>query len=508
MEHKQSKLHIGDYSVSSIHYPRAFLWNNSIMEELNRKQTQGSLVYQGLSFTDYHRLFKLNGELFRGVPSIRYQFCRDLFNKGIMRELITKKLFVETEITSLKFDPYKIVLKHRTIPFVSYPQEWCDLMLKDAALHQLDFCIELDRHKLLCEDAHPLNILFDGCQPVFVDFGSMSPIPDDCTHWEWFNYEQFSRAFIYPLRLMAQGYGRIAHWLLHDYEHSVLKSDFEALTRRSLPGLNLARKLASRFKYSARLHTPEKIRNILEKFFFTRKPQLPDSFNILQARCDFLKQIRQEVENIKLPSTQPKIIKRSDGLLLPELTSEKGTSSHRIVSTVLSDLRPGSVLDIGRGSHQIDTPLLAARYQSKVVAVNPDETNARNLYVVAKKNKLPIIPLQINFFSPSYDLSNYWFKPASERLRCDLVIALDLVEHLIKENLRFDLIAERLSVLSKRWLLVDFTPDNDWESPETRALQNSGYTIDSLIDELIKRFRSVNKISSQSEHPVLLLCEK
>ncbi len=478
------------------------------MEELNRKLTEGSLIYQGLSFTDYHRLFKWNGELFRSIPSIRATFCRYLFNKGIMRELIAKKLFVETEITLLKFDPYEIVLKHRTIPFVSYPQEWCDLMLKDAALHQIDFCIELDRHKLLSEDAHPLNILFDGCQPVTVDFGSISPIPDDCTHLEWFNYEQFSRAFVYPLRLIAQGYGRIAHWLLHDYELSVLKSDLEALTCRPLPGLNLARNMANRFKYSARLHTPEKIRNIAKKIILTRKPHVPDSLSFMQARCDLFQQIRQEVENIKLPSAQPKIINGSDGSLLPELTSENWTSSHRMVSTVLSDLRPDSVLDIGRDTHRIDIPLLAARYGSQVVAVNTDETNVRNLYVVAKRNNLPIIPLQINFFSPSYDLSNYWFTPASERLRCDLVLALDLIHHLVKENIRFNLIVERLSVLSNHWLLLEFIPLEDWESCEVKAVQGSWYTLDNLMDELTKWFRSVNKISSQSESRVLLLCEK
>ena len=471
------------------------------MEESNQKLTQASLVYQGLSFTDYHRVFKWNGELFRGIPSIRVPFCRYLFNKGIMRELIAKKLFVETEITPLKFDPYKIVLKHRTIPFVSYPQEWCDLMLKDAALHQLYFCIELDRHNLLCEDAHPLNILFDGCQPVFVDFGSISPVPDDCTHLECFNYEQFSRAFVYPLRLIAQGHGRIAHWLLHDYELSVLRSDLEALTGRSLPGLNLARNLANRLRHSAHLHTPEKIRNIVKKIFMSDRPHVPDTLDHLQAKCGFFKQIRQEVENIKLPSVQAEIPDAINGSLLSELTLKS-------LSTVLSDLRPKSVLDIGRDSHQTDIPLLAARCGSRVVAVNPDETSVRNLYVVAKKNNLPIIPLQINFFSPSYDLSNYWFKPASERLRCDLVIALGLIDHLIRKNLRFDLIVERLSVLSKRWLLVDITPNNDWDTPEARAVQDSGYTIDSLMDELKKRFQSVSKISPQSEHPVLLLCEK
>ena len=467
------------------------------------------VISEGLSFTDPDgRLFKWNGELFRGIPSGRASFCRYLFNKGIMGELITKKLFVETEITPLKFDQYEIVLKHRTIPFVSYPQEWCDLMLKDAALHQLDFCIELDRHKLLCEDTHPLNILFDGCQPVFVDFGSMSPIPEDCTHLEWFNYEQFSRAFVYPLRLMAQGYGRIAHWLLHDYELSVLKSDIEALTRRSLPGLSMVRNLVNRLKDSARLHAPAKIRNSVKKILMAGKPNIPDSLHLLQAKRNFFKPILKEVENIKLPPVEPQIIDGSDGSLFPEQTSENGTSNHRIVSTVLSDLRPGSVLDIGRDIHGTDNPVLAARYASRVVAVNPDENCVRNLYVVAKRNNFPILPLKINFFSPSCDLSNYWFKPASERLRCDLVLAFDLIDRLVEENIRFDLVVERLSALSNHWLLVDFTPAKDRESCEVKAVKDSRYTLDNLMDELTKWFRSVDIISSQPNSRKLLLCEK
>jgi hypothetical protein len=214
------------------------------------------------------------------------------------------------------------------------------------------------------------------------------------------------------------------------------------------------------------------------------------------------------VESINLPFAHQKIVDVDDGTLLTELTSENWINSQRMVSTVLSDLQPGSVLDIGREIHGIDNSLLAARHGSQVVAVNPDETSVKKLYIVAKNNNFPILPLQINFFSPSYDLSNYWFKPASERLRCDLVIALDLIDRLIRKNIRFDLIVERLSTLSNRWLLVDFTPNNDWQSPETRAIQDSGYTIDSLMDELKKWFRSVNKISSQSKHPVLLLCEK
>jgi len=65
------------------------------------------VTYQGLSFTDSDRLFKWNGELFRGIPSERASFCRCLFTKGIIRKFIAKQLFVETEITPLKIDHHE-----------------------------------------------------------------------------------------------------------------------------------------------------------------------------------------------------------------------------------------------------------------------------------------------------------------------------------------------------------------------------------------------------------------
>ncbi len=249
------------------------------------------IISQGLSFTDSDRLFKWNGTLFRGIPSERASFCRNLFNKGIMQELITKKLFVETEITPLKIDRYEIVLKHRTIPFVSYPQEWCDMMLKDAALHHLDFCLELDSYDLRSADAHPLNILFDECQPVFVDFGSIEPIPTDGSYLAWHHYEQFCRVFIRPLRLMAQGHDRIAHWLLHDYELGILKTDTDALIHGPLPGWNMIRNMVSWLKSSVWLHLPLPIRNIINKVHMLWMHPIHKASSHLESRRAFLKQI-------------------------------------------------------------------------------------------------------------------------------------------------------------------------------------------------------------------------
>ncbi len=478
-----------------------------------RKILRSQVVFQGLSFTDYNgRLFKWDGDLYRAIPSARVPFCRDLFNKGIVQELIRKKLFVETEITSLEFDFSEIVLKHHLIPFVAYPHEWCDAMLKDAALLHLDFCLELDSHNLTSGDAAPWNILFDGCQPIFVDFGSIDPLPDDDPSWRWPRYEQFCRFFIRPLRLMDRGHGRIAHWLLHDYERGVLQSDLEALIHRPFSGLRLARGTVSWLQSAARRHMPLTLRPMANRVHALGKHFLSGSLGLPQSRRAYLEQIRQEVESIKLPSLPTKALDCGDGSLPPFLPSDRWTSKHRVVSTVLSDLRPGSVLDISSDAQGGYYSRLAARCVGQVVAFNPNEASIKRLYADAKRNNLPILPLLMDFISPSHDLSNYWFAPASERLRCDLVLALGLIDRLVfKQNIRFDTIVDRLSIFSGSALLVEFIPRGASDLPTwppDRVSMFSWYTLDNFINALRQRFRKVSNVLIDHDSHVLLLCIK
>jgi hypothetical protein len=90
-----------------------------------------------------------------------------------------------------------------------------------------------------------------------------------------------------------------------------------------------------------------------------------------------------------------------------------------------------------------------------------------------------------------------------------MVLALDLIDNLLfEENIRLDLIVERLSILSKHWLLVEYIPYEGQQSCEISAAQYSWYTLDNFIDELQKKFRSAKIIPSQSKSRIFLLCEK
>ena len=124
---------------------------------------------------DAGRLFWLNDQLCRGIYPKQAPFFAQLFREGVIQNLIEQGLLVETEPTDLIVDGFSMILKHHRIPFISYPQEWCAAMLKDAALNIINLTIELAGRNLTLKDAHPWNVLFDACKPVYVDATSIAP---------------------------------------------------------------------------------------------------------------------------------------------------------------------------------------------------------------------------------------------------------------------------------------------------------------------------------------------
>jgi hypothetical protein len=468
------------------------------------------LNFHSLSFNDENgRLFQWQGNIYRAIPTQQASLYQNLLQQGIISNLVSKKLLIETELTSLQVENYAIVIKHRRIDFFSYPQEWCGEMLKDAALLHLDLCLELERYDLITGDAHPLNILFDGCQPIFIDLGSIEKITPE-KHHLWSAYNQFCRCFVNPLRLMAQGQGRIARWLMHDYEQGVLSEDVIALTDKSPLNLlknnsrNWLKATLLNYLPSLGLLWAKQIRDYasrLRSIFSNDSKQLP-------SRHSFYQQIRQELAEINLPSL-PRPEPNFDHLLLKSSFVSDNSQIQEIVISLVSNLQPSSVLVMGNNDNDGTYAQLIAQ-NTQVVFLSPNEEKVTQVYLNNKTNQLPILPLFINFASPSCDLSNDWFTPASDRLNCELVLALDLIDWLVfQQYLPFDRIVERLAIFAQRWLLVEFVTvkpfDLDSLSPDFKLIF-SWYNLDNFIQALSKKFAQVKIIHQGSENNVLLLC--
>jgi hypothetical protein len=469
------------------------------------------ISFHPTSFCDRDgRLFWWKGELYRGITEAYADLCKRLFEDGIVQRLMEKSFLVETDLTNLSLDGYPLVLKHRSVPFVSYANEWCPEMLRDAGLLITDMMIELAGDNLIL-DVDTWDILFDGCQPVYVDFCSI--MAGDSFDKNRLNalQDDFRSYFIYPLQLMTQGNGNLARWLLADYPHEAIHAELASLMGHkiyrfrtnhgskewlSVPGRSLPHPLRSAAHKGLKL-----IQSAL--------PNLP-KFVSDSARygCDLVQRLRQELESIPMPSTHTREDDEEDQY--PSLTpSDEWTPKHRFVHGILSDLCPSTVLDIGTGRGWYSQ--LAASLGSRVVALDVDDRRVGYCYQEARKKNLLILPLvmDIGYPSPGHGISNQVIAPALQRLPCEMVLALSLVHFLVfDQDLTFEQICQTLASFSKRWLVVEFYTKEDLEVSERWSNWYSWYRLEKFLDVLGNQFRQVSTMPSHPESRVLLLCEK
>ncbi len=454
------------------------------------------------------RLFWWKGELYRGITEKYAVFCKRLFEDGIVQRLVEKNFLVETELTNLTLNGYPLVLKHRQVPFVSYANEWCPEMLRDAGLLITDMMLELAGDGLIL-DIDTWDILFDRCQPVYVDFCSiMAADSYDEYLLKKLLRDDFRSYFIYPLQLMTQGYGNLARWLLADYEHEVIHAEFAALMGHRIYNFKSNHSSQNSLSIESR-RILKPVRQISRKGGkLIRSVQSKLISDGGRDWYDLGQQFRQELESIQLPSVNTKRAgnEKDDLSLTP---SDGWTLKQRSVHKVLSDLRPATVLDIGSGRGWYSQ--LSALLGSTVVALDVDDRSIAYCYQEARENNLPILPLvmDIRYPSPGHGTGNQLIAPAFLRLRCDMVLALSLVHFLVFDQHRtFEQVSQTFAAFSKRWLLVEFIPCEDREVSEQWSHWYSWYTLDNFLDVLRKQFRKVSTIPSHPESRILVLCEK
>src|SRR5438876_154384 len=125
--------------------------NNSTIEQYlryilpshRRLQDRANSVVLSPTLGDGTALMCVEGKLCRGIHARRSGLYRELFRRGVFDQLISKRLLIETTVSNRRIAGFDMVVEHRTIPFVSYPNEWCPAMLRDAGLHLLRLQREL-----------------------------------------------------------------------------------------------------------------------------------------------------------------------------------------------------------------------------------------------------------------------------------------------------------------------------------------------------------------------------
>lgn len=175
--------------------------------------------FQEVHLDEIGNVYRYQGEIIRIINKKAERYVRQLFGCGLIEELIEKKLFVDTIISEYCLQDNQMVLIHKTIFPQTVSTQWSFCMQKDAALLVLQMNQVCWKYGYELKDCHQFNILFDGCKPVYVDFGSIVKRKDK---EKWIARDEFLKCFYYPLKLWKMGYSNLVAALLRNWKYQNL----------------------------------------------------------------------------------------------------------------------------------------------------------------------------------------------------------------------------------------------------------------------------------------------
>jgi hypothetical protein len=470
------------------------------------------------SFADSEvRLFEWRGQLYRGIGSQRVPHFKALFEAKVIESIVEKRLLIESEMTSLSIAGYEMVLRHRKLPFMSYPNEWCPGMFKAAALNILDLALELTRHGYTLGDAHPWNIVVDieTSKPIFVDLGSIVPITD----FTWSLHDEFCRFCLYPLMLMSNAEDQLARLLMCEDPgvstsdirklSGVTKSFFSAHYRGLLcrAESSFASGVPERWRHSFRRACDLARDSVERNSIPERRPAQPGGKFRSRYHRRFLEKVRADVERIKIPEVKRGRWENGNDDL--ELGPQpQWTAMQAIIHRLLTELKPRTLLDVGSDTGWFAR--MAALLNIHVVRWDRDPLMVERFYRQAGQHRLPMLPLVMDFSkpTPARGLADHWSIAATERFRSELVLALGLLHREVTEHrLNFPQIIEGLAECSTRWVVLEFVAGDDSELTQMGLVHKTWYTLDHLVSAARKYFKSVESVLTTKSRS-LLLCEK
>ncbi len=459
------------------------------------------VAFHPLSYCDERgRLFWWNGSLYRGIAPAYVPFYRQLFENGTVGWLIAERYLVETEPTEFTTPLFPFIVKHRVLPFVSYANEWCSGMLRDAGLFLLEVNTELAKHGLTLSSANPWSVLFEGCRPLLVDFCDIVSLDEDGVRtWERFR-DEYYMDFIYPLRLMVEGKGDLARWILADYEHQDVHKQFAAIMRYRVGtgGSNLVSRMWSRTRRLVHRNREISGDNTAAGHVLPRMKTIV---------VDGLERLRRETEQIRFesPRLTPHDEWREESLTMPR---EDWNEKQRGVHALLVELKPRTVLIVGCGRERYS--YLAASFGARVIAIDRVEKKVNDCYAAARRHDLSVHPLVMNlcYPTPGFGIANATLPPATQRLACELVLALDLVHHLVLEQSRtFEQVVEAVAGFTTRWAVIEFALPHDTEVSPWLGQRQAWYSLESFLSALQRRFRVQRVVESPPASRVIVVCE-
>ena len=342
-------------------------------------------------------------------------------------------------------------LRHPKIPIPTYPWEWTPGQWLAAADLTLNLCEEALADGWILKDATPLNVLFNGANPIFVDILSFER--RDKHSSIWLAYGQYVRTFLLPL-LMARklswplslslfkrdGYEPADCYGALGWKGRLSRDAFWPIT---LPTLLDRRKNAdvAAKKRPSRIADPDVTADVLKR-----------TLRNLRKRTRRAVQQNQSSDWSQYQST---------------LTHYSGAESRDKVDWVRSAIetsKPARVLDIGANTGEFSA--LAADMGAEVVALERDMASADRVFEMAHQRNLTIQTIHGDIARPTPAVG--WQNAESVALlprlegQFDMVLMLAVIHHLLlMEQIPLPAVLDLCHRLTRRHLVVEWVPVAD-----------------------------------------------
>lgn len=407
------------------------------------------------SFRDPNgRVFYFRDSIYRGLDEKAFLGWKKLLSTNLFPHFMAAGKLVGTT----QIDPtgegiplniiqgWAAVLKHRTIPFVSYPYEWSFSMLKNAALLHLELLLAALDEDMILKDSSAFNIQWLGTAPVFIDIPSFETLhPGE----PWVGYKQFCELFLYPLFLQAYKDVAFHPWVRGNIDGIAPEQFNNLMSVRDLlrPGIfsNVFLQAKVQNRYGA---ANREIKVELQKACFEKK--------LIEAN---VKRIQKLVQSLEWKRSNSEWSNYA-------ITNSYSDSDHckkaKFVQEITTLRRWELVWDIGCNTGTFSK--IAAENADYVVAMDSDHLAIDHLYrSLCKGGVKNVLPLVANIAdaSPNLGWRGLERKSLVGRGTPELTLCLALIHHIvIGANIPLQEFVQWLASLNTS-LVIEFVTKDD-----------------------------------------------
>ena len=372
----------------------------------------------------------------------------------LARRWMQQRQLVPTEV--IESQPGRpTLLEHERIIFPSYPWEWAPGQWIAAGLLTLNLCEEALQNTggatHILKDATPLNILFSGAKPIFVDVLSFEERdPGDPL---WIAQAQFVRTFLLPL----------AAYFYLGWPLSTSQQRRDGYEPADLaPWLSFTQKWRNPLRSLVALplwvekHLPQKA---ADSQSLKRKASPDVASAILRST---IRAMRTHLRSLTPPVHASRWSSYTQ--TAAHYHSDDHSAKQDFVRNSLNGIRPAHVLDIGANTGVYSR--IAAECGASVVAWDPDVSATELNFQAASRDNLHILPLVADFARPTPAVG--WGNGECASLlsrakgRFDCVLMLGVLHHLlVADQIPLPKIFDQLAEFTTRWAILEWIPQED-----------------------------------------------